>query len=633
MGLGDVAHQAQPQAAARDVPRLGLAAPVEGLEEVRQVFPADPRAAVRDGDLHLARSRLPRPHRKPALGAAVLHGVLDQVLHRPPQDGRVRQHGGQAGGDLGLHLDLPVLQEPAGVFQGSRHDLLHSHRPRMVGAPAGKDTGEIQGLSHHVGEAPALVGDKVAIAPHLRRLRHHAVRQVLARRADGRQGRVQLVGDAGHELDLLAGQTLSPLGGYHHEARGGGQQGQDAQAHPQVAPPHRGHSLLQGTLPVADEELPASSFSVQVAFRRRRPDTRERRAAGPRACPRVAPEPEGPHLGERTQEEHVQADVGRAESRRRNLRIGTEDRGTGILPVHHGQGVLLPLGGLEMALRQGRENLADHGSRIHPHDQVRGLRLLVPGPVPRPLLQQRQRNHQSWKLRHRRHGHGQAGERVAVVTAVPEEEMMPQLLQFRRPGTSLETPRLRMQAFQVEPTPHVEDVPHQAGIRRLGGPAGVLLGHPLPAPLRLIGKLRMKIEERPGDLAIEILGEAGAGVHQSRLHPLRLHLAHLADPPPLEDGESRQQDHQQGGDGERQMAGEAAEDHGPPSVPGDRRAAAKALQALQVAPPLAPPQPSWRGERRKGMPWGTADVLAGLRGEQGPIQHPADDITCKGIDA
>ena len=119
--------------------------------------------------------------------------------------------------------------------------------PRLADALplAGVDPRELEDLLDHLGQAPPFVPDGRPVDPHLGRIADEAVGQVLPRRDHDRDGRAQLVGDAGHELHVLCGQAPRALAGERHHGRAGPQQEQGAEADGQVAAARVGDDLLE----------------------------------------------------------------------------------------------------------------------------------------------------------------------------------------------------------------------------------------------------------------------------------------------------------------------------------------------------------------------------------------------------
>ena len=74
MGLGDLAHDREPEAGARKATRRGRA--IEAIEDVRQVLVGDARPVVADLD-----GSAGHPYLDPLAVGAPLDGVVEEVRH------------------------------------------------------------------------------------------------------------------------------------------------------------------------------------------------------------------------------------------------------------------------------------------------------------------------------------------------------------------------------------------------------------------------------------------------------------------------------------------------------------------------------------------------------------------------
>ena len=92
----------------------------------------------------------------------------------------------------------------------------------------------------------------------------------------------------------------------------------------------------------------------------------------------------------------------------------------------------------------------------------------------------------------------------------------------------------------------------------------------------------MEVEEGPGQLAVEVLGEAGPGGLEVLVHALPLQVAHPPDPLVLEGGQGGEQEQEEDGDGRRQESCALPGSHGEIRIAGDRRGSAKTLHSLQL---------------------------------------------------
>ena len=102
----------------------------------------------------------------------------------------------------------------------------------------------------------ALLLDQASVALHLRGLRDDTVREVLPGGANRGERRVQLVGDARDQLDLLARQIACALRPDRQHDRGGPEQREDAEADRQVALADRGHRLFERASAVTHDQQP-----------------------------------------------------------------------------------------------------------------------------------------------------------------------------------------------------------------------------------------------------------------------------------------------------------------------------------------------------------------------------------------
>jgi hypothetical protein len=69
---------------------------------------------IADGDVHFPPTSLGGrggAHTDPSIGAPVLHGVCDQVLHGGSKRGRVTDHRRQIRGDFTLNMDVTGTEQ------------------------------------------------------------------------------------------------------------------------------------------------------------------------------------------------------------------------------------------------------------------------------------------------------------------------------------------------------------------------------------------------------------------------------------------------------------------------------------------------------------------------------------------
>ena len=95
----------------------------------------------------------------------------------------------------------------------------------------------LEHLLDHVGEAPSLGLDQIAVPPRLVALVDDTGGQILRRRSNHRQRRAQLVRDGGHEVHLLRRQFFGAARVEQDETGAGRQHAENAEAQPQVAMP------------------------------------------------------------------------------------------------------------------------------------------------------------------------------------------------------------------------------------------------------------------------------------------------------------------------------------------------------------------------------------------------------------
>ena len=252
---GHVPHDGEAQAAPGDAPHGGVAPPVERLEDPRPLQRRDARTLILHDHGDFA-AQGPRTDRNPPRGPPVLDRVLDQVPHGPAERLGIGQDRREVRGKALLHTDAILLERIPGIGERPLDDLRHLHRPHLVGPPPRLDTREIQDLSDHGREPPPLADHEGAVAPYLAWVLDHAVRQVLPRRADGGERSVELVGDARHELKLLAGEPLGPAGGGEEQGDRAAQKEDDRRAHRKVVEPDLRHRRLERPVAVPDDEPP-----------------------------------------------------------------------------------------------------------------------------------------------------------------------------------------------------------------------------------------------------------------------------------------------------------------------------------------------------------------------------------------
>ncbi len=119
------------------------------------------------------------------------------------------------------------------------------------------EAGPREHLADQAGEAVAFLDDQLAVAGDLGRFLDHPVAQVLAGRFHRRQRGQELVGDAGDQLHLAAGQRLGLAGGGGQEEHRDPEHREDAQGETEVAALGAVDGGVERAFLVVDLEPPA----------------------------------------------------------------------------------------------------------------------------------------------------------------------------------------------------------------------------------------------------------------------------------------------------------------------------------------------------------------------------------------
>ncbi len=190
-----------------------------------------------------------------------------------------------------LDLHLRLLGQPAALGDGILHDGAHVDRRHAGGGAARLHAGEVEDLRDGVGEAARLLHDHRAVARHLVALGDDAVGEVLPGRGERGQRRVELVRDAGDELELLHAQPLRAPRQHREQHEAAEEEGEDGEADGEIAAARRGDDLAEGNAAAADEEAPVRGRGVGgVAHRPAHEHRRDRlgggiaRGRGPRSA-------------------------------------------------------------------------------------------------------------------------------------------------------------------------------------------------------------------------------------------------------------------------------------------------------------------------------------------------------------
>ena len=234
----DALDQAQAEPAAVDLPRRGVAAAIERLEDVRQVAGGDAGAVVADGDADLAPGALGRPAPRSTTAGGVppyFSALTIRFCSERDTAAGIGEHRRQLARAAPLDRRVVLAHQRLGAAQRVLDDAAEIGGPHVERGAAALEAGELHDLLDHLRQPAALAGDHVAVALHLLRVGDDAVGEVLGGRADHGERRAQLVRHAGDELHLLRGEAPGAAGRDQHQPHARAEQQQHAEADEQVA--------------------------------------------------------------------------------------------------------------------------------------------------------------------------------------------------------------------------------------------------------------------------------------------------------------------------------------------------------------------------------------------------------------
>ena len=553
-----------------------------------------------------------------------------RFLQGPRQRGRVAEHGGQIRCDLPLDLHSRLAEGGPRRVQGLLHEAGHLDRLSLVGPMARVGAGEVEHLLDQSRQASALVAHQRPVARHPLAPFDQAVGEVLARGADHRDRRAQLVGHRGHEFHLPRGQPLGPPSGEGEEHRGGAEQDQDGETHEEVSAArgrdesvHRATAMGHLERPEAGARLPASAARHAEA-EARSPEGRSvaRRAALAQCEAITGRTPFRPSPGRSHRAQVLFARILEAQLQEGHCGLGLDLPGVGVLRrvedvagsvlTRDAQGEARIVSGREVAmLERGKKGLREHvlvehdegesaeaegedahGSASPNGEAARGALVAVtprPGGDPRSKM-----------------GAG------AMSTGVPSSSRL--MGPVRKPrlgrpgGASLEgaiadggqvrgplgghegplfgrvpgkPERLARSAAALREV----DLLDQAGLDRDGPPAIVAFRIALEIAVAKGGGVELQPQERPGDLAVEVLGQK-LGTHlQPGPQTAPLGFRQLPRPPVLERAQPEQE---RGDEGDHEEQGIDAGTAGERRHPGRIAFASGALGAPKAGRALHP---------------------------------------------
>ena len=197
----------------------GAAAPVERLEDVREVAGLDAAAAVAHVDhapraaARMARRRTVTPIHRPS--GACFRALATRLWSARRRAGLVTAGTGGAAAAAASASTSTANPRPrctsgwhaattssTSAATSTARSVAHARLPPL-------ETGVVEHLLDHVGQPPAFVVDQLAVAARLGGVGHHAGREVLRRGPDDGERRAQFVRHGGHEVHLARGQLLA----------------------------------------------------------------------------------------------------------------------------------------------------------------------------------------------------------------------------------------------------------------------------------------------------------------------------------------------------------------------------------------------------------------------------------------
>src|SRR4051812_37988076 len=155
MRLDDALDDAESEAVAANLARLGGRATIERLEDVRQVLRGDAEAVVLDRNRELVAASWTeaRFDADPLVGAAVLQGVADQVLDGGPQRRAVGQYRRQPRRNVGLDDRRRLVDRGGRCADRFRNECLDAGRRQAADGSTPFDAGVEQHALDGVTEA------------------------------------------------------------------------------------------------------------------------------------------------------------------------------------------------------------------------------------------------------------------------------------------------------------------------------------------------------------------------------------------------------------------------------------------------------------------------------------------------
>ena len=468
----------------------------------------------------------------------------------------VRENRRQVGRHFSLDPDAFLIRREAAVLQRGVDDPGDRHGPHPVGAKSGLDPREVEHARDHFGKAPAFALDHRSVATDLTILRDDAVREVLTRRPDRRQGRVELVRHCRDEVDLLARQALRPPGGDDQHGDAAGEHREDTEADGEVAPPRPRDGGVQGASAMDGDETPGARREPVFAAdapapgrTRRSPLEAGRRIDRPF---QVADDPGGERL---RQAERI-AD-------RKHLLPDPQVRGGGHLDrfeavlrgriedLDDGEVVVRKASVSEISPLQIGEERARQVGHVQSRDQetAGGSRLVPrPGRSSAPLAQDERGDRPVDRIRKTTPPFEAGAVRFGLRVLQPEANGF----ERRRPGDGGESSRSRIETGEDDLARGRPFRAIEVGDERQRPRTHEAVVFPRDRVLRVVRCRGPETRDDVADLAIEVGGEAGCRCGQVRPGPVALGLRDLAEPAVLHRRQNRQQDREDAGCGERE---------------------------------------------------------------------------------
>ena len=197
MRLYDVSGNRQPEAGSGH-PVVRFVTPKKLLEDASLIFARNAHASIYYGDGHLSTAPT-QLHANPAAATRVLHRVVEQIDENVCHCGRVDANQRQLLGRS--HGYREAFLRAAGVDRrhGGPHDVLDRHQVGAIAHSGRLDATEAQCVVDKVPQSGALPLDAARVLDDLVHRRDPPEPQEFREYSDRRQGRTEIMRDAGYE--------------------------------------------------------------------------------------------------------------------------------------------------------------------------------------------------------------------------------------------------------------------------------------------------------------------------------------------------------------------------------------------------------------------------------------------------